>query len=168
MAKTVETSATGDSANTGMPKNLAPTRPAKVPGPDIVSQPRNPQNVGSRYGMNNFAGRSSTSSGEAVNSPLSLSIKSASEKGSDPVLDAIIAKGSAAMDVTLTGDVVTATEGVTGSQIRKIGTGNVADAYGMGSARTRQNSTHAAMAAKVPGAVDKTNRPSPATAIRKP
>ena len=64
MANTVETTAKGDSANTGMPKNLAPTRPAKVPAPDVVSEVREEQHVGSRYGMNNFAGRSSTSPGE--------------------------------------------------------------------------------------------------------
>ncbi len=165
----VDETAKGNSPNTGMPKNnLAPTRPAKIPAPDIVSRLREEQNVGSMYGMNGFPGRSSTSPGEQVTSPLALSIKSASEKGSDPVLDAIIAKGSAAMKVTLAGDAVTATEGVTGSQLREIGKGNVPDAYGMASARTRQNSTHAAAAAKVPGNTRPSRAPSPAAAIRKP
>jgi hypothetical protein len=113
--------------NTGMPTTLAPTRPAKVPPPDIVSTLRAEHNVGSRYGLNGFAGRSSTSPGEMVQSPLAASIKTASEKESNPVLDAIIAKGSAAMSVTPTGDAVTATEGVTGSQLRKIAEGNVPD-----------------------------------------
>ena len=160
--------AVGDSAQTGMPKNLAPTRPAKIPGPDIVSTPRQEQNVGSRYGMNNFAGRSSTSPGEEVHSPLSESIRSASEKGSDPVLAALIEKGSAAMDVV--GDeVITAVEGQLGSQLRDIREGNkTPDSWGMDSSRRRQNSTHSALAAKVPANNRPSWAPSPAAAIRKP
>ena len=97
-------------------------------------------------------------------------MKSASEKGSDPVLDAIIAKGSAAMDVSPTGDVViTAVEGQTGSQLRDIREGNkTPDSWGMDSSRRRQNSTHSVLAAKVPSTNRPSWAPSPAAAIRKP
>jgi hypothetical protein len=121
--------AKGNAAQNGMPKNAAP---------DVISAPRASK---SGYGQNGFARASSLTPNDDSNngvSPLAANMKQAGERGSDPVLDAIVAKGSAAMDVTLTGDAVTAADGVTGSQIRKIAEGNVPDAFGMASARSRQ------------------------------
>lgn len=94
MAKNTTVPARGDSAATGAPKSIAPTRPARVPSPDIVSTPRAEQNVGSKYGLNGFEGRSSTSPGETVMSPLAESIKSASDDG-ESILDSVIAHGTA-------------------------------------------------------------------------
>jgi hypothetical protein len=121
--------AAGDAAATGMPKAVAP---------DVISAPRASH---SAYGQNNYAGPSSLTPMDDSNKGVSLlaaNMKAAGERGSDPVLDAIVKAGTAAMDVTLTGDAVTAAEGVAGTQIRKIAGKNVSDAFGMESARSRQ------------------------------
>jgi len=121
--------ADGNAAATGMPKNVAP---------DVISAPRASK---SGYGQNGWAGASSLTPNDDSNkgvSPLAANIKQAGERGSDPVLDAIIQKGSAAMDVALTGDAVVAADGVTGSQIRKLSETNVPDHPGFASARSRQ------------------------------
>ena len=95
MARTVVKPAhdNASGSDTGMPKTIPPTRPARL-GPDVISTPRQPRG-GSQYGQNQFGGRSSTSPGEMVRSPLATSIKDASERGSDAVLDSIIEKGTA-------------------------------------------------------------------------
>ena len=113
MARTVVKPAKDNASgsDTGMPKTIAPTRPARL-GPDVISTPRLPRG-GSAYGQNQFAGRSSTSPGEMVRSPLAQSIKDASERGSDAVLDHIIEHGTAKQDDSVTG------------QLRKIADGNV-------------------------------------------
>ena len=125
----VPDTADGNAPNTGMPKAVAP---------DVISAPRAAK---SGYGQNGWAKASSLTPNDNSNdgvSPLAANMKAAGERGSDPVLDAIIQKGSAAMSIDPTGDAVTAAEGVTGSQIRKIAATNVPDAYGMASARSRQ------------------------------
>ena len=101
MARTVVKPAKDNASgsNTGMPKTVAPTRPARL-GPDVISTPRLPRG-GSAYGQNQWAGRSSTSPGEMVRSPLAESIKDASERGSDAVLDHIIEHGTAKQDDSL-------------------------------------------------------------------
>ena len=122
--------ASGDMPNTGAP--------GKSPAPDVITAPRAAK---SGYGQNNYAGPSSLTPLDDSNKGVSLlaaNMKEAGEVGSDPVLDAIVKAGTAAMNVTPTGDAVTAAEGVVGSQLRKIGKGNVPDAFGMASNRSRQ------------------------------
>lgn len=119
----------------------APTRPAKVAPPDVVSEVRRQQNAGNMYGMNGFRGASSANPGEMVRSPLAENIKSASEQGSDPLLNAVIQKGVGAGGVDpMTGDAVTMSEGAAGTQIRKMmDRPAVPDHPAMASARSRQS-----------------------------
>lgn len=154
MATALPKTAAGNSANTGMPKAVAP---------DVISEPRASK---SGYGQNSYSGPSSLTPMDDSNrgvSPLAANMKAASEKGSDPVLDAIISKGSAAMSIDPTGDAVTATEGVLGSQLRKIADGNVPDSFGMSSARKRQPS-YPGPDSSVPGSLTDDN----AQPVRKP
>ena len=91
----------GGGENTGMPVSLPPTKPAPT-WPDVISTPRNPR-LGSGIGMNQYAGRSSLDPGEMSRSPLATSIKNASERGSDAVLDTIVERGTARQDDSITG-----------------------------------------------------------------
>lgn len=106
--------------------NKTPAPVKRVAAPDFISQVKNPQNVGSGYGANGYAGPSSINPGQMVRSPLAENMKSSSEQGGDPVLDAVIARGVGAGGIDpMTGDVVTMAEGVAGSQVRKIAAKNV-------------------------------------------
>jgi hypothetical protein len=143
--------APGDAAATGMPKSVAP---------DVISAPRAAK---SGYGMNSYAGPSSLTPMDDSNKGVSLlaaNMKEAGERGSDPVLDAIVKAGTAAMDVTLTGDAVMAADGAAGTQIRKIAAGNVPDAHGMKSRQAGDGSPGGTIPSKI-GA-------SSAQPIRKP
>jgi hypothetical protein len=143
----VKTTAKGNAANTGAP-GPTPAPKAKPQQPDQISQVRAPTHVG--YGMNSFAGRSSLNPGEQLLSPMALSLKAASDDGEN-VLATVVAKGTARRDSSIT------------SQLRDIAPGNVPDAFGMASARSRQ--------ATYPGprgAVPATTAKSDAQTIRKP
>jgi hypothetical protein len=84
----IKVKAAGDGPATGMPKSLPPVKPA---APDEVSQVRAPTKAG--YGMNGYEGRSSTSPGETVRSPLSLNMEAASDD--EGLLDRIARLGVA-------------------------------------------------------------------------
>jgi hypothetical protein len=66
--------AKGNGPNTGMQKNVAPTRPA---APDEITAIRAPTKPG--YGMNGDTSRSSTSPGELVQSPLAKNLEASSD-----------------------------------------------------------------------------------------
>lgn len=118
-------------------KTPAPTRPAKIPAPDVISTVRAEQNAGNHYGLNGYTGASSINPSEKVISPLAQSLKSASEKGSDPVLDAVASRGVGAGGIDpMTGDIVTMAEGFAGTQVRRIGSGNVVSHPRMKNANT--------------------------------
>lgn len=131
--KAVQTTATGNAADTGTPVSLPPTKPARVAAPDVVSQVRNEQNAGSFYGLNGFRGASSVNPGEVTKSPLAENMQ-----GDDPVLAAVQKFGTAAMRTPEVGDDVADVRGTPDGQIRKIGATNVPDSFGMASARSRQ------------------------------
>jgi hypothetical protein len=103
-------------------KTPAPTRPAKIPAPDVISTVRAEQNAGNHYGLNGYTGASSVNPGESVISPMAQSLKSASEKGSDAVLDEVIARGTRAAGTSgrLTGEPAGVYEGVGESQLRPV------------------------------------------------
>jgi hypothetical protein len=109
--------APGDAAATGMPKSAAP---------DVISAPRASK---SGYGQNGFARASALTPFDDSNngvSPLAANMKEAGERGSDAVLDRVITQGTARVDDSISG------------QLRDIAPNNVPDAFGMGSARSRQ------------------------------
>jgi hypothetical protein len=109
--------APGDAAATGMPKSVAP---------DVISAPRAAH---SGFGQNAYTGPSSLTPMDDSNkgvSPLAANIKAAGERGSDVVLDRVITQGTARVDTAISG------------QLRDISSNNVPDAFGMGSARSRQ------------------------------
>jgi len=134
--------------------NKTPAPVKRVPAPDFISQVKNPQNVGTGYGANGYAGPSSVNPGQMVRSPLAENMKSSSEQGSDPVLDAVIAEGVGAGGVDpLTGDATTMAEGVAGTQVRKIGAGAPPDHPAFVSARARQPSNDWGVSEKIPGAL---------------
>lgn len=100
--------ANGNAPNTGSP--------GRTPAPDNISTPRAAK---SGYGQNGWSGASSLTPLDDANkgrSALGLNMSQTSEGQSDPVLDAIITKGTAAMSNDPVGDAVTAAEGVAGSQ----------------------------------------------------
>ena len=122
-----------------------PTQPNKTPSPDVISAPRASH---SGYGQNSFAGPSSLTPNQDSNigvSAMAASLKSASEKGSDAVLDEVVRRGSAAAGISgrLAGDEPGPYyEGVGESQLRPVSSRQeVPDAHGMSSARARQPSS---------------------------
>jgi len=131
-----------------------PTQPNRTPAPDNISAPRAAKNG---YGQNSYAGPASLTPNQDANigrSALGLNMSQTSEGESDPVLSAIIAKGTGAGGVDpLTGDATTMAEGVAGTQVRKIGAKNVPDHPAMASARARQPSNDWGVSEKIPGAL---------------
>jgi hypothetical protein len=96
-------------------KGSNPTAGAvKTPAPDAVSSPRHPTGLG--YGQNNYSGASSIAPGQAVRSPLADNLRTSV---SDDALDQVIARGAGNGDEVLN------------TQVRKIGSGNVAAGHGM-------------------------------------
>jgi len=137
--------AKGNAPNTGAP--------GRTPAPDNISAPRAAH---SGYGQNSYAGPSSLTHLDDANagrSALGLNMSQTGEGVSDPILSAIISKGTAAMSVDPTGDAVTAAEGVAGTQIGKIGAKNVPDHPAMVSARARQPSSYPTGGGSIPGAL---------------
>ena len=120
--KKVQTTATGNAADTGTPVSLPPTRRA---APDEVSSVRAPSRAG--YGMNGFSGASSTPPGVLTRSPLGDNLV---DSVNDPALDAILKSGTA------NGRVETGAP-----QTRDVGKSTVPDAQGMELSRLRQPST---------------------------
>jgi hypothetical protein len=146
MAKTIvkpsSDVAVGDGANTGMPRPVAP---------DVISEPRAAK---SGYGQNSYSGASSLTPMDDSNkgvSPLAANMKAAS---GDDVLDTIVKFGAAAMRAAEPGDDVESVRGTPATQLRKLAPGNVPDAFGMESARSRQP-TYPGPAASVPASLDK-------------
>jgi hypothetical protein len=133
--------APGDAAATGMPKSVAP---------DVISAPRAAH---SGYGQNAYAGPSSLTPMDDSNkgvSPLAANIKAAGERGSDAVLDSIVANGTR-LDSSIS------------SQLRDIAPNNVPDHPSMASARSRQATYPGAR-----GALPATTAKSDAQPVRKP
>jgi hypothetical protein len=85
----VQVKAAGDGPNTGMLKTPPPVKPA---APDEITEVRRPTRAG--YGMNGFSGRSSTSPGETVLSPLAENLKASQDDG-EGLLDRIARLGVA-------------------------------------------------------------------------
>jgi hypothetical protein len=119
----------------------------KTPPPDEVTNPRSP--TGQGYGMNGpHNNASSVAPGQRVVSPLGLNLESSvDDKG---VRDRVIATGTR-VDNAISG------------QLRDIAPGNVPDAWGMASARSRQP-TYPGVAKAIPAST----KSSDATPGRKP
>jgi hypothetical protein len=126
--KPVKTTATGNGKDTGTPVSVAPTKRPPDFDKDFTYGRQS-------YGANAYGGASSLPPGGKERASLTVN-----NDDDDEVLNAIKQKGSAAMSVSPTGDAVTATEGVTGSQLRDIADKNVPDHPAMASARSRQPS----------------------------
>jgi len=140
----VKTTATGNAKDTGTPVSLPPTRRA---APDEVTSVRAPSRAG--YGMNNYPGASSTPPGVLTRSPLADNLV---DSVTDPALDQILKSGTASGKVE-----------IGAPQTRTIPPGNVPDAFGMESNRSRQPSS--AKFSAIPAALDKSSQGDP---VRKP
>jgi hypothetical protein len=119
----------------------------RTPAPDEISHVRGPSPAG--YGQNNDPNPSSIESGRRVVSPLGQNLESSMDDGG--ALARVIAQGTARQDSSIT------------SQLRDIAPGNVPDAFGMASARSRQ-ATYPGPRGVVPATTAKSN----AQPIRKP
>jgi hypothetical protein len=110
----VQAKAKGNGPATGM---------AKTPAPDAISAPRSGSGQG--HGSNGPVGNNpSVEPGKRVLSPLAQNLESSVDD--DGVLATVISKGTARVDSEIS------------SQLRTIADGNVPDAWGMASARSRQ------------------------------
>ncbi len=126
MAKTIVKPKSDEAAGdvTRAAKNNAPMVPNKTPSPDVISAPRAAH---SGYGQNSYAGPSSLTPNQDSNmgvSPMAASIKSASERGSDAVLDEVVRRGVRAAGTSgrLSGEPGGVYEGVGESQLRPVST----------------------------------------------
>lgn len=141
MARQVQKDASGNGANTGMPKNRAPID--RVRFGDISQTFGGGGQHDGPYGQNRFGGPSSTTPGQLVESPMATDLRTTAAQGADggDVLATIEEFGTAAFRSPAVGDDVTKYQGQPGSQLEKIAAKNVPDAFGMESARSRQPSS---------------------------
>lgn len=136
----VQTTATGNAADTGTPVSIPPTKRPPDFDKDFTWGRQG-------YGGNAYGGASSDMPGKRTRADMSVN-----NDDSDPVLNTIRQHGTAAMVPDPTGDNVESVRGTPATQLRKIGNKNVADAFGMASARSRQPS-YPGPKTQIPGAL---------------
>ncbi len=125
-------------------KKIEAARVNRTPAPDEITNIRNPKGIG--YGANGPQ-PSSVAPGTAVESPLGANLRQSSDDGEN-LLGKIIAGG-------LRGDCPDNIPDVSDEQ-RTVSAGSYPLSFGM------RNRSDPAKAEKIPGAIDKSDRPSPA------
>jgi hypothetical protein len=105
-------------------KGAGPTQPNRTQSPDVISAPRAAH---SSYGMGQYAGPSSLTPLDDANkgrSQLGINMSQTSEGESDPILNEIIKRGTAAAGISgrLSGEPGGVYEGVGESQLRPVST----------------------------------------------
>lgn len=150
-SRPVKTTATGNAADTGMPRT-PPAKPTRIRASDLEGVFQGGGQHDGQYGQNRYAGASSYPMDAIPESPMAQDLRTTAAQGADggDVLSTIQKFGSAAMRTPLPGDDVESVKGAPASQLRSLTLRPaVPDSYGMASARSRQPSSRTA--ATIPG-----------------
>jgi hypothetical protein len=122
--RSVETTATGNAKDTGVPVSQPPVKrvAAKLDFGGKGDQ---------GYGSNRYGGPSSLNPGQTMESPLATDLRTTAAAGGDDVLETVQKFGAAAMRSPLPGDEVENVKGLPASQLRDVSNNGYPPAYGM-------------------------------------